>query len=266
MRESHKIYSHVFVALLFVAIFLEFLATPAFATTYYVDINSVNPTPPYTNWSTASTDIQSAVNQTTNGDLVLVNPGVYQSGGETVNGYGLTNRVAITTPITVESVDGPSVTTIGGYQVPSTTNGADAVRCLYMTNNAVISGFTLSNGATLYFGDSVNEESGGGVFCATTNGGAVSNCVLVGNSAYNEGGGAYGGTFVHCIVFENQAQFGGGFANSLVFRSLVISNTAYFSSGYGNGDGGGAYNSALFSSALVGNNAANSGGELMEEP
>ena len=138
MRGSMKFHA------LQAAVFFCLVAVKATATTYYVDINSTNPTPPYTNWSTASTDIQDAVNQTTNGDLVLVNPGVYQTGGETVNGYSLTNRVVIADPITVQSVDGPATTIIQGNPVL----GSNAVRCVYMTNNATLSGFTLTRGAT----------------------------------------------------------------------------------------------------------------------
>jgi hypothetical protein len=89
-------------------------ASHAIATTYYVDINSTNETPPYTNWSTASTDIQSAIDVASPGDIVLVTDGVYQVGGETINGYGLTNRVAIDRPITVQSVNGPAATVIEG--------------------------------------------------------------------------------------------------------------------------------------------------------
>jgi len=214
MREFHKIHSDVFVALLFTAFLSAFLAIPVHATNYYVDINSTYPIPPYTNWATASTDIQSAVNQTTNGDLVLVNPGAYQTGGEMVNGYGLTNRVVITNAITVQSVNGPGYTIIEGYQVPNLTNGSSAVRCVYLNNNATLVGFTLTNGATLSFGDAVNVESGGGVFCPSTSGGAVSNCVFIGNNAYNEGGGAYGGTFTDCMFLENSAGIGNYNGNS----------------------------------------------------
>lgn len=102
---------------LFAILFFGFLAAPALATTYYVDINSPNPTPPYTSWSTASTDIQSAINVSSYGDLILVSNGVYQTGGETVNGYNITNRVAITQSVTVQSVNGPAVTFIQGYQI-----------------------------------------------------------------------------------------------------------------------------------------------------
>src|SRR5215469_6820575 len=87
-------------------------ALRAAATTYYVDINSTNATPPYTNWSTAATDIQSAVNQTTNGDLVLVNPGVYQSvqSGGYVGPDGNGSSVLVSNAVVLQSVGGPQVT------------------------------------------------------------------------------------------------------------------------------------------------------------
>src|SRR5881628_199127 len=66
-----------------------------YAATFYVDVNSPSPTPPYTNWATAATKIQDAVDVSTNGDLVLVTNGTYSSGGRDVGNTALTNRVAI---------------------------------------------------------------------------------------------------------------------------------------------------------------------------
>src|SRR6266478_6243013 len=112
----------------------------ALADVHYVDSNSTNPLPPYSDWSSASTDIQSAIDISTNGDLILVTNGVFQTGGRPVTGYALTNRVVINKAVTVQSVNGASATIIQGYQVPLVTNGDSAVRCVYITNNATLVG------------------------------------------------------------------------------------------------------------------------------
>ena len=75
--------------------------------------------------------------------------------------------VTVNTPLTLQSVNGPDVTVI---------NGGGAVRCLYLTNNAVMVGFTLTNGVAGY--------GGGGVYCESTSA-VLTNCVLTGNSAYD---------------------------------------------------------------------------------
>src|ERR1035441_2470834 len=114
----------------------------------YVDLNSTNATPPYTDWTMAATNIQDAVDASKNGDQILVANGTYRTGGRAVNGYTLTNRVAVTKAITVQSVNGPAMTIIQGYQIPGATNGDAAVRCAYLTNGATLAGFARSDGAS----------------------------------------------------------------------------------------------------------------------
>ena len=68
-------------------------------------------------------------------------------------------------------MNGPEQTIIQGWQVPGTTNGPGAIRCVYLNGNVVLSGFTLTNGATLASGDEYNLQSGGGVRASLAIGG-----------------------------------------------------------------------------------------------
>jgi hypothetical protein len=161
---------------------INFLATSSLATVRYVDVNSTNATPPFTDWSTAATNIQDAIDASTNGDTVLVTNGVYAHGGKVIVA-GLTNRIALDSAITVQSVNGPWVTIVQGFNA---TFGTSSVRCAWVTNNATLIGFTLEGGATFNTGD-LPTESGGGVWCSSA--GVVANCVIVSNTAYQFGSG-----------------------------------------------------------------------------
>ena len=123
------------------------LLTAASAATLLVWPESPTPTAPYAEWARAAHAIQEAVDAAQPGDLILVTNGVYASGGRAVAGT-MTNRVAVDKAVTVQSLNGPEVTHIVGWQMPGATLGEGAVRCAYLAVGAQLSGFTLAQGAT----------------------------------------------------------------------------------------------------------------------
>jgi hypothetical protein len=227
---------------------LALLSLDAAAVTRYVYLNSPSPTPPYTNWLTAATNIQDAIDAADAGDLVLVTNGVYATGGKVMYGV-MTNRIAITKALIVESVNGASVTTIFGGGNMGASSG---IRCAYLTNGATLIGFTLTNGYTkLANEDVLHERSGGGVWC-TDNSATISNCVFSGNAAQQYGGGAFRGTLLQCTLLNNHANRGGATCSNVLINCTVSYNSAPL--------GGGAANALLINCNVLGNGSGNFGG------
>ncbi|MBU1694915.1 MAG: hypothetical protein KJ726_06350 [Verrucomicrobia bacterium] len=219
---------------------------------HYVSTNGLHQTP-YTNWVMAATNIQAAVNAASDGATVLVTDGVYAAGGELTPGAdSLTSRVVIAKAITVQSVNGPSNTFIVGAADPTTTNGPNAVRCVYMTNSSMLIGFTLTNGHTRTTAGS--DCDGGGVWCETN--AVVSNCLLIGNTASDDGGGAYGGLLFQCVLVGNVAPYGGGAG----FYATIGTLDHCTLSGNSATEGGGSYEGTLNNCTLSGNSATYGGG------
>jgi parallel beta-helix repeat protein len=208
---------------------------------HYVAASSGNPVAPYTSWATAATNIQDAVDVAAPGATIFVTNGVY-AGGSQLDPYGVTNCVVVDKPLTLQSVNGPDVTVI---------DGGGVVRCVYLATNAVMVGFTLTNGFAYdyYYGGYYGD--GGGVSCESS--AVLTNCVLSGNSASSWGGGAEGGTLNNCTLTGNSASYGGGGVELSTLNNCTLTgNSAMY--------GGGAYSSTLNNCTLSGNSATNLGG------
>lgn len=220
------------------------------AATLYASPESLTPTPPYGSWETAASEIQRAVDAAAPGDEIVVTNGVYATGGRAIFGT-MTNRVAVDKPVLLRSVNGPQFTLIQGANAPGGDNGDGAVRCVYLTEGATLSGFTLTNGATRTAGDLYQERTGGGVWRASTNA-VLTNCVLAGNFGY-QAGGAYGATLDDCLVIGNATpNDGGGAFVSRLFNCTLTGNQT-------GGSGAGAFESELSHCTLT-NNTAQAGG------
>jgi hypothetical protein len=260
---------------LFAALLLA-SAGSALAAVHYVDVNSASNAPPYTSWATAATNIQDAVDAAATGDEIVVTNGIYFMGGRVTTDEFMEqtfNRVAVDKPLNLRSVNGAQFTTI---------DGGHSNRCVYLTNGASLSGFTLTNG---------RAHSGGGLWCESTNA-VVSNCVVSGNSTFVQtkgccvksafAGGVYGGTLNNCILSDNWAQsytycgpscdgdtchpvggffdcyyfpgYGGAVANATLNYCTLTGNSAVY--------GGGAYDCTLNNCTLTGNSASGGGGAL----
>ena len=228
----------------------------------YVWLSSPNPSSPYTSPETAGHDIQTVVDACVGGDTVLVYPGVYDTGGAPAAGYSLTNRVRITTAITLTGIAGADETHILGAADPLTTNGPSAVRCLYANTNAAISGFTLTDGHTRSSGAGWQDHSCGGA--ALGGGAGLSNCTIKSCSAAALGGGLYAEDTgaVHRVVIQGctaSSHGGGAYLNDMVamVNGLVYQNaSAAFGGGIHLASSAGAYN------CTIATNAAGNGGGL----
>lgn len=204
-----------------ITLLLASLGPNLLGSTLYVSAGGTNATPPYADWSTAATNIQDAIDAASDGDLILVTNGLYATGGGRSMDGASSNRVTLDKAVTVQSVNGPLVTTIEGVQI---FKQPGSLRCAWLTNNAVLSGFRLLHGATAPSGPTA-AQSGGGVWCASSNA-VVANCLIVSNAAANQGGGAYQGSIENSLISSNNAQVGGAAYGGSLRNCTVVNNNS----------------------------------------
>jgi hypothetical protein len=173
--------------------------------------------------------IQHGIDMASNGDTVLVHPGVYK---ENINFMGK-NIVVGSLLVTTDDEDYILQTIIDGNRndhVVTLASGEAAT--------ARLSGFTITNGYG--HGDSSPGYHGGGIFCLNSNP-TLTHLKVSGNETTNEGGGLF---FDHCsstvqdvVVTNNLAGRGGGgirysYGSVDLENVMVVHNSAH-------GDGAG---------------------------
>ena len=218
--------------------------SPVFALTIHcVDPVASAPNTPFTNWASAAAVLQDAVEVAVDGDWILATNGVYAVGGKLKSTPvgSMTNRVALDKAVVLASVNGSAATIIEGRWHPGTTNGSTSIRCAWLTNGAILRGFTLRNGSSI--GDTYSY--GGGIWCSSTNC-LILNCTIVSNACFSNGGGVASGTLNNCILSGNSARtYGGGAFTSVLNNCIVQSNYAFY--------GAGAYEGTLNNCTVIGN-------------
>jgi len=209
-------------------ILLIFLASvsASYATIRHVSTSGSHATP-FDTPAKAATNIQAAVDVAVAGDVVLL------ANGE----YLLSDSVAVAKAIRIKGGGGPANAVVDG-------NGLNP--CFVLDDVAVIlDGLTITNG--------FNSGDGGGIAC----GGylpMITNCVIIGNQA-DYGGGTINGTLSHCILKGNIAQTqGGGAYASHLNNCLVVSNSVV------DEYGGGVMFGVLYNCTVAGNTATDAGG------
>lgn len=172
--------------------------------------------------------IQAAIDDTNNGDVVIVGDGTYTGpGNKNIDFGGLA--------ITVRSENGPEFTII---------DCENDGRAFYFHSGedrtSIVDGFTILNGS--------NVTHGGGIWCVSSSP-TVTNCILRGNLATSGGGG------IACSS-----------SNALVSACMFIKNTAVGISADGGGMLN-TDNSAptITNSLFVGNKAQDGGGGLRNQ-
>jgi hypothetical protein len=174
------------------------------------------------------------------------------------------------------SVNGPAVTTILGDVYPHYAWGC---RCAWLTNGAVLSGFTLTVGNATLGPNDVYDRCGGGVYCMSYLS-VVSNCVVMQNRSSSPGGGAFQGTYLNCVFSGNSSGgFGGGAANATLINCTVVTNSGASGGGvggctvrngivYANNAGGGPspdWDSSVFVKSCT-TGISSSGGNINTDP
>jgi len=175
------------------------------ASTIYVDRDAVGPTHNGLSWATAYTDVQRALTTAISGTEIWVAEGVYYPGAYVTSTFVLTDGVALyggftatetqrtqrdwAAHVTILSgdIDRNDLTNANGIVTDTVnitgTNAYHVVTGSGVTLTAILDGFTITAGKTVF--------CGGGMYNTSGSNPALTNVTFSGNWANNCGGGMY---------------------------------------------------------------------------
>lgn len=178
-------------------------------------------------------NIQGAIDDANDGDVVIVFPGIYTGDGNRyIDFRGKAITVRSVEPSDPNIVEATVIDCEGSARGFNFHSGEDL--------NSVLAGLTITNG---------HADYAGGIYISSNP--VITQCTITDNFAHDRGGGIYCSSceplISHCIIKGNTARrlIGGGIcsmgANPIITNCLIIGNSS--------GDGGGGI-------SLIGSNAA----------
>ena len=197
-----------------------------------------------TGWTaeTAKKTLASVMRIAAKGDVVHAAAGEYAEGEMTntvsVVGTGTGRghigcRVNVPAGVTLKADGGRDETVIKGrYHSASSRWGTDALRAVFLEPNAVIDGFTITEGATRGgdgYGQVYDDNHGGCVAAATVvnsdGPGVIRNCTIFGGGA-RTAGGVCGGIVDHCTIYDcTSASDASALAYSRIENSVIYNKS-----------------------------------------
>ena len=216
-------------------------------TTWFVDGTNNYDANDGLSWASAFTTIQAAVDTASDGDTILVRPGVYKESNNT-NG-GLNNNRGIR--VSIRSTAGPLVTALDGdgkrrvvKGTGSNTQNAWADHCLVLDGFTIRAGSNSGVGVAAYcvFRNCIFRDNDKGMATAVDIA-RLENCLVVGNVASNATDATQTKLFdrseiINCTIVGNRltdATTGSMFERCSVINSVFCGNNCGNGSLFGNG-------------------------------
>jgi parallel beta-helix repeat protein len=213
-------------------------------------------------------NIQDAINDSNDGDIIVVGPGTY-------TGYGNHDIDFDGKAITVRSMDANDPDIVSATIIDCNGTEDEPRRGFYFyrgeDENSIIDGFTITGG---YISGDIMAIfppfDGGGIYCDWSSP-TIRNCIIRANTAWDYGGGIYcvgsNPTIRNCIIIENTAGSDGGaiFISWVEGESTSHITNCTIAENYAENNGGGIWTNdyvTIANSIITDNTSGGDGGGL----